>query len=250
MEFENLKGWFTNYINFSHELSRKRTKEDLGKIKRLLFDFQFYQERIEEEKINSAPFYNIFYLFNYVIDKEKIIHSPFLADLLNINGSHGQANLFYDEFLKQLKLPEISEKFKVTDKMFLSVVTEKWIGDGFIDIFIEYNSPTRRFAIAIENKIFAKDQPKQLERYAAYLEREFRDNFLLLYLTPDRRLPEMPYSITEERYHQLEKNSLIQAIAYKKHIFLLLENTIEKIIPYKVKSNTEQYFQIIKNNFK
>lgn len=251
MEFENFKRWFESYNEFSISFARSRTDSDLKKFKRLLADLDIYQNKIENENRNSAPSYNVFYLLDYIIDKEKITHSPFLTDLLNIKGRHQQGNLFYDEFLKQLKLPKLCEKkFIVTDKIFFSATTEKWIGDGFIDIFIEYNSHDRRFAIAIENKIFAKDQPKQLERYAAYLEREFKDNFLLLYLTPEDRLPEMPYSITKERYDELEKKNLIKLITYKKHIFSLLENTIEEIIPYQVKSNTKQYFQIIKNNFR
>ena len=251
MDFEKLRSWFENYKKYSIHLTESRIKGDLEKFKNLLSNFVNYQNKVNEEYRVTAPDYNVFYLLNYVIDKEKITHSPFLADLLNIKGSHKQGNLFYDEFLMQLKHTGLFDKFVVSEnKIFFSVVTEKWIGDGFIDIFIEYNSPNRRFAIAIENKIFAKDQPKQLERYATFLEREFRNDFLLLYLTPQERLPEMPYSITKERYDELEKKNLIKLITYKKHIFSLLENTIEKIIPHQVKSNTKQYLQIIKNNFR
>ena len=249
MDFE-LKSWFENYKKYSIHLAESKIEGDLEKFKNLLSNFVNYKNKVDEEDRIMAPNYNVFYLLDYIIDKEKITHSPFLADLLNIKGSHKQGNLFYNEFLIQLKNMELFDKFLVPDKIFFSVVTEKWIGDGFIDIFIEYNSPDKRLAIAIENKIFAKDQPNQLDRYAIFLQREFRDNFLLLYLTPQERLPQIPYSISKERYDELEKKNLIKLITYKKHIFSLLENTIEKIIPHHVKSNTKQYLQIIKNNFR
>ena len=250
MDIESLKIWFKEFKLFSNDLTNRKLIHDLEKFRNIISGFINVRNEVEikERKITSD--YNVFYLMKYVLDKEEITHSPFIADILNINGKHRQESLFYDEFIKQLDINNLYSKFEVKEKMFFSVNTEKWTGEGSIDIFIEYHSPIKHFAIAIENKIFAKDQPKQLERYAAYLEKEFGTNFLLLYLTPRKRFPEMPYSISKNKYDELEKKGLIKLITYEKHISLLFENTIPKIESHKVTSIAKQYLQTIKNNFR
>lgn len=242
--------WFEDFKTFSETLNQNETNEHLEKFKDLLEGFNLKQKIIEENEKENASHYNVFYLIKYILDKEEITHSPFLADLLNFRGTHGQGGLFYNAFINQIGDATTGNKFDVDEKMFLSVTTEKWTGDGAIDIYIEYRSPTKRFAIGIENKIFAKDQPDQLQRYSTYLQREFESNYLLLYLTPRERKPEMPYSITEEKYNELEKNGLIKLITYEKHIAGLLKSALPEIKSLKVKSIVHQYLQTIKNNFR
>src|SRR5690606_36233623 len=62
----------------------------------------------------------------------------------------------------------------------VSVITEKAFSFGRLDILIQ-NS--RNQAILLENKIYADDQDKQLERYFEYGKVNFGNEFKLLYLT-------------------------------------------------------------------
>lgn len=246
-----LINWLLNFKEFSTTLLNSKLRLDITKFEKLSSEFKSIQNEIEINGQKDSPEFNIFYLIKNCIDKEVTTHSPILADLLNINGKHNQGRLFYNEFLKQIGINDLKIKFKPDEKMFFFVTLEKSIGNGFIDIFIEYTPAEQsdRFAIAIENKINAGDQPGQLDKYAKYLEREFKENFLLLYLTPQEREPERPYSIEENRYKDFKNRGLLKLITYKKDISLLLENTYHQIQSENVKLITNQYLQIIKNNF-
>lgn len=243
----DLQNWLDNYKCFSLDLTKRKIKADIHKMQNLLIDFKDVQKISDERNKTEASNYNIFKLVKYIVDKEVITHSPILADLLNIHGSHGQKESFYNEFINQLQLGELSDNFKIIDKIFFFVTTERWTGDGSIDILIEHNHPDKRFAIAIENKIFAKDQERQLERYATFLERDYGNNFLLLYLTPKERLPSMPFSITAERFIELSDKKLLKLITYQKQIAGVIENT--EVKSPKITAMLAQYLEIIKTNF-
>ena len=51
------------------------------------------------EKWKNGDFFNIFSILKMETDEVKT-HSAFLAELLNPKGSHGQGNIFIDEFVK------------------------------------------------------------------------------------------------------------------------------------------------------
>jgi hypothetical protein len=241
--------WFENYNKFTYNLTKKNLEKDLKDFNVLFTSFSELNNRRELYERKVTTDYNIFYLLKYVLDKEEQTHSPFLTDLLNVNGKHKQADLFYSAFLRCLKIMGIEQKFQADDPFYFYAQTEKWIGNGFIDIFLTYSSPQKQFAIAIENKVFAKDQEKQLQRYSEYLQKEFDSNFLLLYLTPNVQLPSIPYSIEQARFNELTKLNLLKCITYSDHIAALLNETIPNIQSKKVSYIVEQYSQIIKNNF-
>jgi hypothetical protein len=248
-ELEDLKKWFEDFKVFSNQISKKNINFDKKKFISLLKGFEIVYNKKENCEREKTPNYNVFYVLKYILHKEEQLHSPFLADLLNVNGKHKQKDLFYNEFINQLELENGLEKFKVDEKIFFSVETEKWTGDGAIDIFISYNSPNKRFAIAIENKIYANDQPGQLKRYAKFLKEEFHDNFLLLYLTPRERLP-VTNSIEKAEFDELCRNQQLKTITYRKHITTVLENTVERMNENKASSIIKQYLQILKNDFR
>ena len=118
--------------------------------------------------------------------------SRIMADLLDPDGAHGQGALFLKTLLRRLTERERSAGMEATlRKMYtavdqtaqhIRVVTERRIdGDRRIDVSIEIDE-TR--CIAIENKPYAGDQPDQIKDYLAYLQQEYPDRFLLLYLSP------------------------------------------------------------------
>lgn len=245
---EKFKAYYSTIERFKIDSDKERFNGLLSGWNALDSAMTAYEKRI-------ASNYNIFYILKNIYDKEVITHSPFLTDLLNIKGEHKQGDLFYLEFLEQLELGlPIKVNFMPNDKIFFSIEEPKYIGPidknynegGSIDILISYRDSKKHFAIAIENKIYARDQLKQLERYHKYLKDVHKENFLLVYLSPDLRDPSED-SIEISFLNKLKTQGKIKVISYQHHIKKLLENTISKIEAGNVRSIINQYLQIIKN---
>lgn len=129
-------------------------------------------------KANGEDF-NIYKILGMSSNEEKT-HSRFLAELLDVNGSHGQEDIFVQLFINQLDTPldfafdTKSSKAKV--ELYISPI----IGEtgGKIDIILIDKNKNK---IIIENKINAPDQKNQLLRYYNYGKEE-KGEFRLFYL--------------------------------------------------------------------
>lgn len=161
-----------------------------------------------------------FNLFTILRRKEDEVplHSRWLAFLLNPAEKHDCRALFLKEFIATLRqgvqphddadAPDMVEKLDSFDCDAATVRCEQWCGEGRMDIFIE--SP-RWGIIAIENKIDAPEQPKQIKRYATALIAKCAGgsrNFLLLYLTRDGRPSEQAGEHTD-KYHRISYHGQI-----------------------------------------
>ncbi len=112
--------------------------------------------------------FNVFTMLR-LEDDEVNLHSRFLFELLNPKGTHGMGTAFLERFLAQTEL----DTFDVTT----ATVRREYQN---IDIFITNES---RQAIILENKIYAPDQPKQLQRYYKAVRKEGYRDVKVLYLT-------------------------------------------------------------------
>ena len=145
-----------------------------------------YNERAEVTGEN----FNVFSILDRESDEVKT-HSAIIAELLNPHGSHSQGTLFLKLFLEKLLEDKISKlkcgkdglsdgylkKFEVGVEV--SFVRETKTERRRIDILIEKDHD----CIVIENKIWADDQPEQLESYHEYAATKSGDP-ILIYLTP------------------------------------------------------------------
>ena len=104
-------------------------------------------------------------------------HSAILAELLNPKGSHGLKSKFLQSFIDRI---ELKDELKDIDCENANVKTEAPTDDGRIDILIRDN---KGHTIIIENKIYARDQDKQLKRYNAHGIKISIDKYQILYLT-------------------------------------------------------------------
>lgn len=118
---------------------------------------------------------NIFKLLE--IETKENIHSSFIASIIN------SSDYAKDKFIKMLydvsKRNFDYEKLKAQTEITLSTK-----GAGRVDIYLtdyKKNKSNGNTRIIIENKIYAGDQPKQLDRYHKHLERY--ENTALFYLT-------------------------------------------------------------------
>ena len=116
--------------------------------------------------------FNIFKLLRPAHD-EVNLHSRFLYELLNPKGSHGLGTTFLRLFAHQCKFPSL-------DYDNVRVYREH----ANIDVLIQ----DLHTAVVIENKIYAEDQPKQLERYHDHAVAQQRRP-ILYYLTLDGHDP-------------------------------------------------------------
>lgn len=121
--------------------------------------------------------YNIFNILG-LSSNETRLHSAFLANLLNPQGSHGLKCKPLDTFLKIVGATHLdSSTATVTIEKFAGSVTDN--EGGRIDIYI---ADKHRNSIIIENKIYADDQSNQLLRYFNFARSNCKE-FQLFYLT-------------------------------------------------------------------
>ena len=244
MQILEIQDFIENFRLLQDSLKTIRINSDLAKFHGLISGYHALTELSEAYERKLASSYNVFQILKNIYKDEERTHSPYLADLLNCKGSHRQGDLFYTEFIKLLDIEDKSF-YQPLSKDLLFVELEKYTGDGSIDILIRYHDNLKYFGIAIENKIYAKDQPKQLERYNHYLKTVFKDNYLLVYLSPDGHAPMIPYSIEETTYKELTKNRKLLIISYKDHIIKMIENAFPKIQAENIRIIIAQYLDII-----
>lgn len=174
----------------------------------------------EIERLNNARVVQLksthgrFNLFTTLLDAhdEVRLHTRFLAHLLNPKGNHDCGGLFLDLFLEAVGLSG-----DLGSSQCITVTNEYYTGGfGNIDIYMEFEAAT----IVIENKIYAGDQDKQLERYAKYADRGNKP-WHVFYLTLCGHVP----SSFSLGMLSVDK---IRPISYQKNILPWLEQSLQK----------------------
>lgn len=155
----------------------------MNKLKEFLDRFNDLLAKNNEIKEEERKKGNKFNIFNVLeLERKELIHSAFIAELLNPDGDHGMKDEFLKAFIDVLGIVDFGLRTKSA-----MVEKEKWIGrktntqGGIVDILIT----DREKAIIIENKIYALDQGNQLLRYKNYAQRKYGENYKLYYLTLD-----------------------------------------------------------------
>lgn len=170
----------------------------------------------KEEKQKRGEYFNIFSVLR-LETKEVRLHSAFLAELLNPEGSHGLGKQFLELFLNMV-VRKNKENFyfeienaKVHIEYYIGIISEDKKSGGRIDLLIEDGKGN---AIIIENKINAGDQEYQLLRYDNFA-KDIYKNYKLLYLTKDGG--------DASEYSTGKENFEYQCISYRNNILPWLE---------------------------
>lgn len=143
-------------------------------------------ELSEKHAGNEASELKAFNLFTILRDsrEEVALHSRFIAELLNANGSHKQP-IFQKLFIEHVVNGAIEGREPIPENLSFDCKYEHGVGDdGRIDISLKGSD----YAVVIENKIDAADQKRQLERYYKACTKTWGinpDNVHVLYLTLD-----------------------------------------------------------------
>lgn len=148
--------------------------------KDILYNLKLIYDRhkiLDESKSD----FNIFQTIANPYD-EMNLHSKFIYTILN-EKKYGYEFLL--SFLKNIGLDLVD-----IDKSSVKIEREKAGADGRLDLYIEFKANDELYSIAIENKIYAGDQNKQLDRYLDYLDaiNKGKEKYLY-YLTLDGHDP-------------------------------------------------------------
>ncbi|MDL2281484.1 PD-(D/E)XK nuclease family protein [Parabacteroides sp. OttesenSCG-928-G06] len=181
--------------------------------------------------------FNVFSILK-LYSQEVRLHSAFLSELLDSNGSHGLNDNFLKAFIDVLDSPFNFETADSKVKVEYSIGEVSETGGGRIDILIETKNGTK--AIIIENKIYAPDVKKQLLRYHNFAINKYRkNNYSLLYLTLDgkKASKESTESVDDVTY---------TSISYETHIIKWLNRCLELATNHpSVREIIRQYLSII-----
>ena len=165
--------------------------EDFKNIRKALLDFQ---ETLSAEKKKWTPDFNLLTL----ISPKELQLSRLLSALLDPGGPHEQGDVFLHSFIKTIS-PGFFRKIK--DKKAKILLEHDTGPTGRIDILIDFEG---RFGVAVENKPYAGDQERQIERYARWLENRYGpDNFFIVYLSGEGNDPSEK-SLSEQAKKSLE----------------------------------------------
>ena len=143
--------------------------------------------------------FNIFSTLNVERD-EVFTHSNMIYALLNHRGNHGMDDIYLKQFLKEIGIPKAFFNYSWD-------VEREWVFEnGRIDFFLK----CKKICIAIEMKIDAEDQEKQLFRYEEY-SKSVSEKYFIYYLTLDGKYP------SEQSIEGMDKRYL-KCISFKVHI--------------------------------
>ncbi len=194
-------------------------------VKSILVCSKNYNEQCCESKR-----YNLFEVLRSKSDEVRL-HSRFLADLLNEKGYHR----LYDTPIKMFIENVIKINLDFSEYQFETYVEYK-----NIDIFICDKS--KKYAIVLENKIYAQDQELQLLRYYNIAKKEGYEKVFIVYLTLFGDSPS-DFSI-KGSLGELEQPVI--NISYKVNIINWISYLIEKsaLNPY-LRESLIQYLDVL-----
>ena len=197
-----------------------------------LKDIKTIIERSEEITRLKQERFNIFSVLRKDHD-ENNLHSAFLTELLNPEGRHDLGNAFLKIFIEEFKLSDI-----LNIENPITVKKEKTIEEGRVDIYLE--DTTQKSVVLIENKIHARDQDRQLERYHNHITNSKKGKGKLLYLTLKGK------EASEESKKDLKEEDYF-CISYSEDIFSWLEKCMKEAadVPT-VRETIKQYMNLIK----
>lgn len=220
---------------------------ELTSVKSLLASFKPFLKIIEQEDKKETPHYNLFTVL-HIEYLEAQVHTPFLKNLFDINGSHSQKELFLFEFLEVVL--NLNKTFIDNLNVEYFICREEYkISNGRIDIILFYNPPFKedRFVVIIENKIFATDQKDQIKRYYEFCSNELKlgdHQIHLIYLTPTISLPSL-FSISAGMRDKLIEKNILHCVGYNPDIIKWLLKCIKKLDSVKLISVINQYIELI-----
>jgi len=219
----------------------------------LFLELEIQRKIFEKINLYLAEDLNLIDLINPNKEENKV--SDLIALLLDPSEKHGQGDAFLKSFIKilknflNLKIFSNSEE-KVENLSLINAKVdreyeyrEKSYNDQknirFADLFLDLKAENFP-VIAIENKIYAKEQPNQICSYFEWLRSEYGDNFILIFLTVDGR----PSQTASD---EVRKFAHYREVSYSRLLIPWLEECIKVCKAEKVRYLLRDFILWIKN---
>ena len=209
------------------------------------------REKVKEEMEKLPPQFNVFNSINLL--NHENYNSNLFANFLDIKFKYNDneisfAKLFLKYLTKEFGWEFDLENIKIEDiEIKRELPTEE---RKRIDIFIGYKE---KFAVIIENKIWADDGYKQLENYYNYVKNQEYDKIYIIYLTPYEREPSEE-SLSKELYKE-KGSELYEKFKNIKHEEIgkwikdsILENEEFSFLHNEDKENNKNDYKLLKDN--
>lgn len=190
------------------------------------------------------------------VSRKELVHSNFIAWMLNENESHSLGKFPIQKFLELLVIHSKKTQLKKHKELFDSIIvsgcklselqieTEKSITNvGRVDIFIEskisYLGKDKKLKIVVENKVGTKEHSDQTTKYFNHFDSTKQQDDIILYvfLTPISGL-----ELIELTEPECSSKEFIQ-INYQSMVDFLFEPAIKKNIPDRTKTIITEYLQ-------
>lgn len=203
--------------------------------KQLIREVKGIYSHQQEIKRLRGEYFNVFSILRMEY-KENATHSAFLGELLSPTGSHLFKELFLELFLKLVgyngQLNPATAHVELERYIGLVDISDKT--GGRIDIYI---SDSQGNSISIENKINAKDQQAQIERYVNYN----KERNTVYYLTLEGN------QATDQSSGELQEDSDYNCISYKQDIIEWLTACMKEASEQPIlRESIKQYILLIK----
>lgn len=216
---------------------------------KLLDDVKEIIQNNEQEVNKTGKGFNLISILG-MEHNERYTHSNIITELLKADGSHTFGNRFFELFLAEVGISDFSTKN-------YEVLTEEYVGQincgenesirTFLDIVIKDKNTGK--VILIENKIWAEDQPYQIERYYEKYNSRIVKLFYLNVHDYDYSfdLERVERVLSDNEREELQRiKAVYQKISYEKNIKNWIANCIvvssEKLF---VRIQIETYYQTI-----
>ena len=207
-------------------------------------------KRIKKEIKEFPPQFNIFDSINLL--NHENYNSNLFANFLEIKFKYnGNEISFAKLFLKYLT-EEFGWEFDLENIKIKDIEIKRELPTEErkrIDIFIGYKE---KFAVIIENKIWADDGYKQLENYYNYVKSQKYDKIYMIYLTPYEREPSEE-SLSKELYKE-KGSELYEKFKNIKHKEIgkwikdsILENEEFSFLHNEDKENNKKDYKLLKS---
>lgn len=230
-------------IDKAHQ--QARINREIINISALLENFSEIESTLSSILKTDAPYFNIFSILK-ISHLEARVHTPFLCNLINPKGTHGQGRLFFELLIEKLWGSDFLINNRLTD---IQVRQEERSDYGQIDLIIRFKANGKPHIIVIENKIYHHDEELQISRYNKKIKEEEKipkSQYLIIYLTIDGKAP-TERSIPKDEYNELVLNNTLVLWSYRRDIINLLYRALEKNQARNVNDLIQQYINIIQN---
>jgi hypothetical protein len=220
--------------------------KDTYPLQNLLQQITVIKRKYKEITSITGEDFNLFSIMRMETSEDRT-HSAFITELLSSRGSHGQGNKFMKIFIDTVNQSLLNmeggneliaefDQYKAKLKKRIGIINDEYTEGGEIDIYIEDGDK----CIIIENKIYARNQGKQLLRYYNYGRR--KKQFWLLYLTLDEKLPDDEVTGFVE-----DVKRKVIPISYKHHILKWLELCKREVSDFPIiRESLTQYIFLLK----